>query len=147
MKIQKGSLRDDGYVKHSINSKNILAHILVIESFVKILEKGEEVNHINCIKTDNRLENLEIVSHKENMKKAAENGKCGAKKVGRFDEEGNLLQIYPSASAAARDVGILPTSMRTIINYRDGKRGKEIFKYLDEGSSTNRDSNPEAQNA
>lgn len=146
MKILKGSLRDDGYVQHNINKKNILTHILIAESFLKVLSPTEEINHINHIKTDNRLENLEIISHQENMKKAIEHGKCSAKKVGRFDKEGNLLQIYPSSSVAAKDIGILPSSLRNIINYRDGKRKEEIFKYLDEGSSTNRDNNPEVQN-
>nr|DAE78204.1 MAG TPA: hypothetical protein [Caudoviricetes sp.] len=36
--------------------------------------------------------------------------------------------------------------MRNIINYRNGKRKNEVFKYIDEGSSTKRDKNPEAQN-
>lgn len=146
MKILKGNLRDDGYVRHYINKQHILTHVLVVESFLRTLTPKEEVNHINHIKTDNRLENLEIVTHSENLKKAAELGKCGAKKVGRFDIEGNLLQIYPSASAAARDIGILPSSLRNVINYKNGKRGQEVFKYLDEGSSTNRDKNPKAQN-
>lgn len=146
MKIQKGSLRNDGYVQHSIEKRKILTHILVVESFLRELKPSEEINHINHIKTDNRLENLEIVSHSDNMKKAAERGKCGAKRVGRFDVEGNLLQIYSSASSAARDIGILPSSLRNVINYKNGKRGNEVFKYLDEGSSTNRDNKPEVQN-
>lgn len=146
MKVLKGSLRDDGYTHHYIEKKYILTHILVAQAFLRDLTPNEEVNHINHVKTDNRLENLEIISHKENMQKAAELGKCGSKRVGKFDLEGNLLQIYASASAAARDIGILPSSMRNVINYRNGKRGNEVFKYLDEGSSTNRDKNPEVQN-
>lgn len=146
MKITKGTIRDDGYTQHSICGKNILTHVLVVQTFIRDLNKGEEINHINHIKTDNRLENLEIVSHKKNMQEAGIHGKCGAKRVGRFDSEGNLLQVYPSASAAARDIGILPSSMRNIINYRNGKRKNEVFKYIDEGSSTKRDKNPEAQN-
>lgn len=147
MKILKGSVRVDGYTQHCVNKKKVLTHILVIETFLRELDNGEEINHINCIKTDNRLENLEIVSHDINMKKASEHGLCGAKKVGRYDYEGNLLQVYYSTSAAARDIGILSSSLRNIINYKSGKRGKEFFRYIDEGSSTNRVNKPEAQNS
>lgn len=146
MRIVKGSLRDDGYVGIKLNKKSALVHKIVAESFLGDIPIGYDVNHINHIKTDNRIENLEIISHSDNMKQAVLYGKCGSKFVGRFDFEGNLLQVYRSASEAARDIGILPSSMRNIINYREGKRGKEIFKYLEESSSTNRDKNPEAQN-
>ena len=44
----------------------ILVHRLVVEAFIGTIPAGMEVNHINGIKGDNRVENLEICSHKEN---------------------------------------------------------------------------------
>lgn len=43
-------------------------HQLVAESFLNHLEKGKKVvvNHKNFIRTDNRVENLEIISFREN---------------------------------------------------------------------------------
>lgn len=126
MKIIKGTLRADGYVGCSIG----LVHVIVVEAFIRELKPDEDINHVNGIKTDNRIENLQIVSHQENMRRAAEQGKCGAKKVGRFDKDNNLIKTYNSASEAARDLDILPSSTRNIINYRNGKRGDETFKYI-----------------
>lgn len=44
----------------------ILVHRLVAEAFIGPIPVGKEVNHINGIKSDNRVENLEICSHQEN---------------------------------------------------------------------------------
>lgn len=52
------------------NSHNdILEHILVMsKSIGRPLEKGEIVHHINCVKTDNNVENLYLFkSRKEHM--------------------------------------------------------------------------------
>lgn len=42
-------------------------HVLVAESFIRPIGENEVVNHIDRCKTNNRLDNLEIVSHKINM--------------------------------------------------------------------------------
>lgn len=46
--------------------KAAYTHRLVAEAFMGKIEKGKCVNHKNLNKTDNRLENLEIVSYGEN---------------------------------------------------------------------------------
>lgn len=42
-------------------------HRLVYEAFAEQIPKGKEIDHINRKPWDNRLENLRLVSHKENM--------------------------------------------------------------------------------
>ena len=49
------------------NRKNILVHRLVYETFVGEIPQGYEIDHINTVRTDNRLDNIRCVSHKENM--------------------------------------------------------------------------------
>jgi len=42
-------------------------HRLVCAAYIGEMPEGREVNHKNGIKTDNRVENLEYVTHSENM--------------------------------------------------------------------------------
>jgi hypothetical protein len=76
--ILKPSLNKKGYQKVylSIKSKKITrsVHRLVAETFIENLENKETVNHKNLIKTDNRVENLEWMTNKENMQHAFANG-------------------------------------------------------------------------
>ncbi len=74
--LRKLNLSDKGYftIMLSLNnkSKRLGVHRLVMLAFVGPSEL--EVNHKNAIKTDNRLENLEYVTHSGNMKHAFDMG-------------------------------------------------------------------------
>ena len=60
-----------GYV---LNRYHGYLHRLVAQNFIPNPDNKPEVNHINANKSDNRVENLEWVSHQDNMKHAQENG-------------------------------------------------------------------------
>ena len=64
-----------GYETVNLNKNRCkVIHRLMAEAFLDKPEGKTEVNHINGIKTDNRLSNLEWVTHAENMLHACRSG-------------------------------------------------------------------------
>lgn len=64
----------NGYLKVLIGRKNKTVHRLVAETFIENKNNCKQVNHINGNKQDNRVENLEWVSAKDNINHAVKNG-------------------------------------------------------------------------
>lgn len=59
--LRDGSTRD-------VPSRAVLVHRLVADAFIKPLEKGEQVDHINGVHSDNRVENLRVMHYREHAK-------------------------------------------------------------------------------
>ena len=71
-------ITNKGYLRCTLNINNIkknhLVHQLVAKEFIENKDLKSQVNHINCIKTDNRVENLEWVTNYENYLHSVKNG-------------------------------------------------------------------------
>lgn len=70
----------DGYSKVSVKRKDGTwtakpVHILVAQTFIPNAENKKCVNHINGVRHDNRVDNLEWVTHKENVYHSFQVGK------------------------------------------------------------------------
>jgi hypothetical protein len=71
-KDKKGYLRVVLSIENKLCTKKV--HRLIAQTFIPNIENKPQVNHINGIKNDNRVDNLEWVTAKENTKHAIDNG-------------------------------------------------------------------------
>lgn len=106
-------------------------HRIVAETFIPNPENKPFVNHINGIKTDNRVENLEWCTQKENIKHAIDNGLFGSRlnnktsiKVDQFTKDGEFIKTWESQMEIERVLGIshvnISSATRSKTNYSKG---------------------------
>lgn len=95
-------------LRHNGNRKYGLVHRLVAESFIPNPNGLPEINHIDCNKLNNCVENLEWCDRAANMLHAKKHGliKPRMRAVIRSDGE-----IFSSIKCAARSIGVNPTAI------------------------------------
>lgn len=75
-------LNQTGYRFIDIRQRKMRLHRLVYQEFCGPVSDGVVIDHVNGDKQDNRLANLEAVTQKENMRRAATLGLCVGGKAG-----------------------------------------------------------------
>lgn len=65
--IVGGFHKKNGYIRTTINKKEFLLHRLIYLYHYGVLKDGLEIDHINGNKTDNRIENLRMVTRQHNQ--------------------------------------------------------------------------------
>lgn len=113
--LLKQTPNQSGYIRYSlrINGKSVSkqAHILVIEVWKKQkILSGQVVNHIDGNKSNNNIDNLEIVSKKENALHACYVLNKNIKPVIQIDDDG-IEKEYASLAKAARILDITPSAI------------------------------------
>ena len=130
-KILKGNCDKSGYKKVHIKGRNYLVHRLIAKAFINNPNNLPQVNHINGVRNDNKLSNLEWVSGRENL--------CHAQKLGDKSTTGYrgvsknrkrfIAHIYHEGKAIC--IGSFPdadSAFQARVNYE--KEKNIVNKYL-----------------
>jgi len=116
----KKSSNCNDYLRTGINGKMFFVHTIIALCYLGEKPEGKQIDHINSIRNDNRVENLQYISQSENnLKKTTKNGKPikGTQKtpsgrfqvrlyinkkrtcLGTYDTEEKAIEIYIQAKA------------------------------------------------
>lgn len=120
-------------------SLNSLAHRIVWEAVHGPIPDGLEINHKNGVKTDNRIDNLELVTKSENLRHAYAMGlraplrgekSAGAKLTWALVGEirRRLAQGRESLDSLAEEYGVCRTSIRNIRDYKTWATPRETCR-------------------
>lgn len=134
-KEKKQSIHSAGYKIVSKNKKLYYVHRLVAEAYIPNPENYETINHINGIKDDNRVENLEWCSKRQNAQHARLNGLSEKKSQGildiTYDEYLKMIQLKQGGHSYHSISRIMNIEYRRVrdtilgIRYKDYKEKRE----------------------
>ena len=100
------SLRD----KRIEKPKNYYQHRFVYEVFKGLIPRCLEIDHINNCKTDNRIKNLQLLNHKQNV------GKSRNKSIVSINVENGEKKVFISIKKACIELGICASNISNICN-------------------------------
>lgn len=133
----KPSKTKKGYLQVSIGGKNginMRVHQLVAREFIPNPNNLLQINHINEIKTDNRVENLEWCDNKYNTSYFHKRNNLKPiiqldKKNGKFIKEwGKAIDVY-------NELKIIPSNISCVLKNKRKTAGGYIWKYKKEYDS------------
>lgn len=137
-KNSKGVIMEDykphhsGYIYVRVNKQKYALHRLVALAFLENPENKQVVNHIDGNKTNNKLENIEWVTTKENClhNYKANLIKKFTRKIVQYDLEMNKIKEFNSIKEAETELKI--QTIKKVLYGEQKTAGGYIFKYLDE---------------
>lgn len=145
---------NDGYVYCKLYKEavqhTIRVHRLVAKAFMPNPENKPRVNHLNSVRNDNRIENLEWATISEDLKHAYKYGNKVSNFVnkGKFGDDhpmsvaryqyrlnGEFVARYGSSGEAERMTGISYKSIMEACSGRNKTAGGYIWQYEDDSGA------------
>ncbi len=160
-KYLKQTINRNGYCKVTLQKnkykKMFSVHRLVAETFIPNPNNLPQVNHIDYDRTNNKINNLEWCTPKENTSWSIKNGRfenmkkinsdrmkknkvyllgykkaneATKKKIQQFDKNNNFIKEYESISQASRELGVTIASISYCANGKRKKVGGFIWRFV-----------------
>lgn len=143
-RIMKPSVYKNGYevVQLSKDGKihSFCVHRLVALAFVPNTENKPQINHLDENKRNNRADNLEWCTSKENNNYGTHNMRISltsGTRVQAFDKDGNLVMEFHSIAEATRQTKINQTSICRCLAGKYKQAGGYVWKIVKEECGIN----------
>lgn len=145
-KILKGKIDKGGYLLVILckdkKQTTYKVHRLVAEHFIPNPQNKPCIDHINTVRTDNRVENLRWATYKENgnnpltkiKQRRMLKGKYGkehpaSKPIIQYDKDGNFIKEWDCANDVERVLGISNKHIGSVCLGKRKSCGGYIWKY------------------
>jgi len=137
MKKPVGHLSNLGYYNNMVydngKKKSFKSHRFIYECFHGVITDKRVVDHINNTETDNRLDNLQLITKKENLKKDHIGKKLPPIKIKAINTETDEWFVYESISKASKHLiinsGRICDVLKGLQKTASSKKYKQPFRF------------------
>ncbi|CAH6421696.1 HNH endonuclease [uncultured virus] len=124
-----GYTSNEGYKSIKLSGKSYLVHRLVVMAFKGKIPDELVVNHIDEDKTNNRLDNLEIVTKSENTNYSIKPGNNLIKSVKQLSLTGEVIATFPSIKEASDSTGVSYSGISKVVRGTQKTSGNFMWQY------------------